>query len=237
MVIFVALVVTAVAFFTSNALGTISMILTFLCIFFFRDPERVTPQVENAVVSPADGIVQQITDVSPPAELDVPHTVMRRISIFLSVFDVHVNRVPVSGIVKTLVYRPGKFINASLDKASEDNERETILLEADYEHTTIVVTQIAGLIARRIVCDLYEASKVTVGERFGIIKFGSRVDVYVPKTATVNVSIGQRMVGGETIIATLARDHTLYESEIPIEGVAAEANIYVSLLDEAQQGK
>lgn len=205
-IILIALVVTIIMLAASNAFGVIALVFTILCFVFFRDPERVTHPGTNLVVSPADGIVQQISEVYPPQELDLPAIKMKRVSIFLSVFDVHVNRVPVSGVVKSLVYRPGKFINASLDKASDDNERETILMDADYNHTPIVVVQIAGLIARRIVCDLLEGSHVIGGNRFGIIKFGSRVDLYLPTEAHLQILVGQRMVGGETVITDLSKE-------------------------------
>jgi phosphatidylserine decarboxylase len=200
--IFIAIfsVVTLLFFSFSNTLGWLGIIATLWCLAFFRDPERVTPIGDHLVISPADGKVDNIVLAKPPKELDLGNEEMLRISIFLSVFDVHVNRIPVSGTVEQLSYNPGKFFNASLDKASEYNERQSILVRME-DGTKVGVVQIAGLIARRIVCYLNERQDVKGGERFGIIRFGSRVDVYLPKNIKPLVAKDQYMIGGETILA------------------------------------
>ena len=187
--------------FSAN-LGLCGVILTFWCVYFFRNPTRVTPVETGLVIAPADGVVQNIVVALPPAELDMPAEEMNRISIFLSVFDVHVNRVPATGKITAVSYHPGKFFNASLDKASIHNERQSVSMktESGYE---IAFVQIAGLIAKRIVCDLEKEQEVRAGERFGIIRFGSRMDIYLPKQVQPLVSIGQTMIGGETILADL----------------------------------
>ena len=181
-------------------LGLLGIVLTFWCAYFFRDPERVTPTQEGLVISPADGMVQLIEMAKPPNELEMGIDMRWRISIFMNVFNVHVNRIPISGTIRKLNYRPGKFFNASLDKASELNERQSISLELK-DGRDIAFVQIAGLIARRILCDLNEGLTVKSGERFGMIRFGSRVDVYLPKGTKPMVSIGQTSIAGETVIA------------------------------------
>jgi phosphatidylserine decarboxylase len=191
---------TILLFLLSDVLGWLGVVLTLWCVFFFRDPERVVPITPNVIVSPADGLLQRITHAFPPAELNMPQEEMLRLSIFLNVFNVHVNRIPIDGQVEGLHYHPGKFFNASLDKASEHNERQAIWIKAN-NGMNIAVTQIAGLIARRIVCDLKADQTLQVGDRFGIIRFGSRVDLYIPKGTTLRVMEGQTMIGGETIIA------------------------------------
>jgi len=192
---------TLILFMWSQHLGWIGVIATLWCVFFFRDPERVSPIGKNTIVSPADGIIIKIDQSKLPSEIDVNQREMKRVSIFLSVFDVHVNRIPVSSRVKKLSYHYGKFFNASLDKAHQHNERQSILLETE-DKQEICVVQIAGLIARRIVCNLQEEQEVATGQRFGIIRFGSRVDIYLPIHFNIQVLEGQRMVGGETIVAT-----------------------------------
>lgn len=186
----------------SSTLGIIGFILTAWCAYFFRNPERYTPILEDMIISPADGVVQSIVDAAPPAELGLGDKEMLRISVFLNVFNVHVNRIPVDGKVTALHYNPGKFFNASMDKASIHNERQSILIETA-DKTQVACVQIAGLIARRIVCDLEEGDKVEAGARFGIIRFGSRVDVYLPRKAMPLVCVGQICVGGETVLANL----------------------------------
>ncbi|MBA8667695.1 phosphatidylserine decarboxylase [Holosporaceae bacterium 'Namur'] len=200
--ILIFIIITLVLFLISQKLGWIGVLLTIWCIFFFRDPERVTPIEKDFVISPADGLVQRITTAKLPPELEGGDEEYTRVSIFLNVFDVHVNRIPIEGEVKILHYHPGKFFNASLDKASEHNERQSILIET-LENKLVGVVQIAGLIARRIVCNLKDHEQVKTGERFGIIRFGSRVDVYLPKGIEPQVIEGQRVVGGESIIANL----------------------------------
>ena len=170
------------------------------CAYFFRDPWRVTPLREGLVVAPADGRVVAVGHAPPPAELEMGDAPMLRIAIFLNVLDVHVNRMPMSGRIAKRVYRPGKFLNASLDKASEDNERMAIRLSTK-EGADIAVVQIAGLIARRIVCEVDAGQDVAAGQRFGLIRFGSRTDLYLPPDWAPFAIVGQRAVGGETVLA------------------------------------
>ena len=188
---------------------------------FFRDPERVVPQAENTIVAPADGLVTLIQQVEPPIEMQVedgsaysglPGGAVTRISIFMSVFDVHINRAPVAGIVRRVVYVPGKFLNADLDKASEENERQHILIERT-DGLKIGFTQIAGLVARRIVPFVKPGDMVAKGQRVGLIRFGSRVDVYLPAGTDAKVLMGQRIVAGETILAELG-------TQALLEGIA-----------------
>lgn len=181
------------------ALGWIGAILTAWCIYFFRDPERTTPMRDGLVISPADGRVSMIASVVPPAELQWTDKPMTRVSIFMNVFDCHVNRVPVAGRIKKIAYRPGLFLNAELDKASEDNERSSLVIESGAQEFGIV--QIAGLLARRIVVFSHEGDTLGAGERFGLIRFGSRVDVYLPEGVVPLVGIGQSCIAGETVIA------------------------------------
>ncbi len=182
-------------------LGWVGTVLTLWCAYFFRDPPRVTPVREGLVVSPADGRVSMITTAAPPHELGLGVTPMLRISVFMSVFDCHVNRSPVSGRVEKILYQPGKFFNADLDKASLDNERNSVVIAA--AGTRIAVVQIAGLIARRIVCYVRETQPVGAGERFGMIRFGSRLDVYLPEGTAPLVAVGQTSLAGETVLADL----------------------------------
>ncbi len=183
-------------------LGWIGLALTGWCAYFFRDPDRVTPSRKGLIVSPADGRVQMIVPAPPPPELGLGDAPRTRISVFLNVFDVHVNRVPADGTIEEVDYRPGTFVNAGLDKASVDNERTAALLRlADGRELAFV--QIAGLVARRIICELKPGQSVVAGERFGLIRFGSRADVYLPPGVEPLVAVGQRVVGGETVIADL----------------------------------
>jgi phosphatidylserine decarboxylase len=179
------------------------LILTLWCAFFFRDPIRTVPLREGLLVSPADGLVQTITRVIPSPSLNLGETERTRISIFLNVFDVHVNRIPVAGTITSLHYHPGAFFNASLDKASEENERQYITVTTA-SGVSVGVVQIAGLVARRILCTLKVGQIVAGGERLGLIRFGSRVDVYLPEGVEPLVIVGQRAVGGETVLADLA---------------------------------
>ncbi len=173
------------------------------CLYFFRDPERVPPARPGAVLAPADGRIVSVMPAVPPAELGLGPATRWRVAIFLSVLDVHVNRMPASGTVTRIAYRHGKFVNASMDKASEHNERNALALRlADGREMAIV--QIAGLIARRIVCQVREGDFVTAGSRFGIIRFGSRTDLYLPEGVRPLVAEGQLMIGGETVIAELS---------------------------------
>lgn len=191
----------------NSKLGVIGFILTAWCIYFFRNPDRYVPINNDLIVSPADGIVQEIKEAVPPAELGLGNEEMIRVSIFLNIFNVHVNRVPASGKILSLHYNPGKFFNASLDKASIYNERQSVLMETNTGQK-IAFVQIAGLIARRIVCDLEEGTEVKVGERYGIIRFGSRADIYLPLKTALFVTKGQTAIGGETIIADFSRKKT-----------------------------
>jgi len=178
------------------------MLLTLWSVYFFRDPPRGVPQEDGLLVAPADGLVQMIAEAVPPAELGLGDRPLTRVSIFLSVFDVHINRAPCAGTVEVMAYRPGKFLNAAADKASEDNERMAIALRRA-DGRLIGCVQIAGWVARRIVCYIKPGQAVVPGERFGHIRFGSRTDLYLPPGARLLVSAGQRMIGGETVMAEL----------------------------------
>ena len=184
-------------------LAWLGLLFAVLCLYFFRDPERVPPGRPGAVIAPADGRVVSLVPAVPPSELGLGQTPRWRVSIFLSVLDVHVNRVPADGIITRIAYRHGSFINASQDKASEANERNAIALRLP-DGREIAVVQIAGLIARRIVCDLREGDAVHAGQRLGIIRFGSRTDLYLPEGIRPLIAVGQTMIGGETVIAELA---------------------------------
>src|SRR3954452_2402987 len=188
-------------FWIWTPLGWIGVVLTIWCALFFRDPVRVTPAREGLVVSPADGRVSQIVNTVPPAELNLGERPLPRISIFMSVFDCHINRSPVAGRIERIVYKAGTFINADLDKASEDNERNSFIISTGA--TRIGVVQIAGLLARRIVCFTREGALVAAGERIGMIRFGSRVDVYLPEGGRPLVAEGQTSLAGETLLADL----------------------------------
>lgn len=191
-----------VLFWLWSPLGWLGVLATLWCAYFFRDPVRVTPQREGLIVAPADGRVSQVVDALPPAELGLSERPLPRVSIFMSVFDCHVNRSPTAGRIERMVYRPGKFINADLDKASEDNERNAFLIAAP--GIRIGVVQIAGLIARRIVPFVAEGQTVAAGERIGMIRFGSRLDVYLPEGVKPLVAPGQTAIAGETVLADLA---------------------------------
>ena len=191
----------------------VGIILTIWCVFFFRDPKRVTPLGAGLVIAPADGVVQSIVDVEPPPELAMGVGPWTRISIFMNVFDVHVNRAPVAGTIKCSTYRPGKFFDASLDKASEHNERHGLLFQTP-DGTEIGCVQIAGLIARRILCEVAEGQEVNPGQRIGMIRFGSRVDIFVPAKSRILVIEGQRAVAGETVTADLQDSGVAREGKI-----------------------
>jgi phosphatidylserine decarboxylase len=183
-------------------LGWLIALATMWVAYFFRDPDRVTPLREGLVIAPADGRINQIANVRPPQELGLGETERTRISIFLSVFDVHVNRAPVAGRIQRSIYVPGAFLNATLDKASEENERRALVI-ATPSGIELAVVQIAGFIARRIVTFVSEGDSVSAGQRFGLIRFGSRVDVYLPPGHHALVAVGQRAVAGETVLADL----------------------------------
>ena len=184
-----------------RVVGSAGLALTAGSALFFRAPHRVTPTDPRLVVAPADGLVSLIEQATPPPELGLDDTRRTRVSIFLSVFDVHVQRIPAGGTISAVAYRPGKFLSADLDKASEVNERNSLVI--DSVAGPLVVTQIAGLIARRIVCQVGPGDEVRAGHTYGLIRFGSRVDTYLPAGSTVNVLLGQRTVGGETVLASL----------------------------------
>lgn len=194
--------VTFVLFVFSTFLGWIGVGLTVWCYYFFRDPERVTPDRPGLIISPADGVISLIEPAVPPAELGMPDEALTRVSVFMNVFNCHVNRTPVSGEIRAVSYRPGKFFNASLDKASVDNERNSLCVKMD-NGQELAVVQIAGLVARRIVCFVEPGATLQRGERFGLIRFGSRLDVYLPKGVEPMVRIGQTMIAGETVLAEL----------------------------------
>jgi phosphatidylserine decarboxylase len=193
------------AFLMAPILGWLLLPLTIWCIAFFRDPDRQTPQGPGLIISPADGKLLPIVEASPPPELGLGEAPRIRLSIFMNVFNVHVNRNPVSGTVMALAYRPGKFFNASFDKASIHNERMAIRLrpEGAGPDQDFAVVQIAGLVARRIVCDLAQGQQVQRGARFGMIRFGSRLDVYLPPGARVKIAAGSITVAGETVLAEM----------------------------------
>ena len=193
--------VSLILFFLFPPLGWIATVLTIWCVSFFRDPVRITPVREGIVVAPADGRVCGIINAVPPPELDLGERAMQRISIFMSVFDCHVNRSPVAGRIEKIVYKAGAFINADLDKASEHNERNSFVIASGQGRVAVV--QIAGLLARRIVCFARQGASVGAGERIGMIRFGSRVDVYLPDGAQTLVAEGQTAIAGETVIADL----------------------------------
>jgi len=190
-----------VLFLVFPPLGWIGTVLTDWCIYFFRDPPRVTPIGDGLVIAPADGRISLVVNAVPPPELALGTTPLPRVSVFMSVFDCHVNRTPVSGRVERIVYTPGKFLNADLDKASEDNERNALVVAADAGRVGVV--QIAGLIARRIKCWTREGQAMIAGQRIGMIRFGSRVDVYLPAGTVPLVSEGQTSLAGETVIAEI----------------------------------
>lgn len=200
--IFIAFIFALVMARFNVHLGWIGFIVSAGCIYFFRDPVRYVCQEEDIIISPADGTIVKISEEYLPEEFNNQTDLYTKISIFLSVFDVHVNRIPISGTIEKLHYHPGKFVSANLDKASKENERQSILVNTK-ENIKIVFVQIAGLIAKRIICNLQEGQEVFAGERFGIIRFGSRVDLYLPTDTQIFVTPGQKVVGGESIIAHL----------------------------------
>jgi phosphatidylserine decarboxylase len=196
-------VVTVVLGLIWEPLFFVGLVLTVWCAYFYRDPQRVTPMDDALVVSPADGRVSAVGPAVPPRELGLGPAEMTRVSVFMDVFSCHVNRSPARGRVSKIEYRPGKFLNADLDKASDENERNSLLIESP--HGTIACVQVAGLVARRIICWVDEGSALSVGERFGLIRFGSRLDVYLPAGAVPRVAVGQTAIAGETVIADFGR--------------------------------
>ncbi len=195
--------VSLIFFQFSESLGWLAAILTGWCFYFFRNPKRMVPQDKGLIVSPADGKVVGIHQVVPPESFNM-NTPRTRISIFLNVFDVHVNRLPASGTVRKVIYHPGQFLNASFDKASDLNERNSVVISLDdAPEKDMAFVQIAGLIARRIRCDVAENDVVSRGHVYGLIRFGSRMDIYLPEGVEARVIVGQRMIAGETILADM----------------------------------
>ena len=201
----IAGIAAVLGFLLSTVLGLLLFIIVVYVAYFFRDPERIVPQQAGLIIAAADGRVSMIEEISPPEELGLGPDVRLKVSIFLSVFDVHINRSPVSGEIIDKIYTPGLFLNAELDKASEDNERSSLVIET-IDGTKIAVVAIAGLIARRIVGFVDKGQRIGVGERFGLIRFGSRVDVYLPQGTIPLVAVGQTAIGGETVIADLTKN-------------------------------
>ena len=197
-----AAALTLVLFLIWEPLGWLGTGLTVWVYYFFRDPRRAVPAGEGLIVSPADGVVSLIEPAVPPVELALGSHPLTRVSVFMSVFNCHVNRAPIGGTITKVAYRPGKFLNASLDKASEDNERNGLVIDLP-DGRRIGVVQIAGLVARRILCFVAEGQGLRTGERFGLIRFGSRLDVYLPDGVEPQVALGQTMIAGETVIAVL----------------------------------
>ncbi len=197
--------ITLILFWIWDPLGWLGLGLTVWCYYFFRDPKRAVPQNAGLLVSPADGVVSLIERAVPPPELGMGPEALIRVSVFMSVFNCHVNRAPIAGKITAVAYRPGTFVNASLDKASTDNERNALAIEMA-DGRTIAVVQIAGLVARRIMCWKAPGDVVRTGERFGLIRFGSRLDVYLPEGVQPQVALGQTMCAGETVIALIGQD-------------------------------
>jgi phosphatidylserine decarboxylase len=195
----IASIVTIVLYTFSDFLGLIGLVLTIWVYYFFRDPERVIIENDNYLVSPADGEVLKVEDVDGPKELGLENKRFKKISIFMNVFDCHVNRIPCAGKIEEILYKPGKFLNASLDKASEDNERNYFKIK-DPQNNDVIVVQIAGLVARRIVCETNKDQELKQGDRIGMIRFGSRADVYYENYEPL-VKVGQRAISGETLLA------------------------------------
>ena len=191
--------VTLILYFISDFLGLIGLVLTIWVYYFFRDPDRVSINDDNYLISPADGLVLQVQDTNGPKELNLEDKKFKKVSIFMNVFDCHVNRTPCSGKITEILYKPGKFLNASLDKASEDNERNYYKI-SNSSGEDIIVVQIAGLIARRIVCEVKENDELNQGDRIGMIRFGSRADVYYENYEPL-VKVGQKAISGETLLA------------------------------------
>ena len=196
----ISILITFIALIFSKFLGTLLILLTFWVYYFFRDPERYSINDDNYLVSPADGLITDISEKSGPEELRLENTSFTKISVFMNVFNCHVNRIPTTGRIEEIFYKPGKFLNASLDKASEENERNYFKVKLANEEEIIIV-QIAGLIARRIVCEVEQGQELKQGERIGMIRFGSRVDIYF-KNKKVLAKIGQNVVAGESLLAS-----------------------------------
>ncbi len=197
----ISIIITFIVLLFFETLGFLLFLVTIWVYYFFRDPERVSIDDDRFLVSPADGLVTDISERTGPGELQLENTTFTKISIFMNVFNCHVNRIPISGTVEEIYYKPGKFLNASLDKASEENERNFFKIKDSKSSEEIVIVQIAGLIARRIVCEVEQGQKLKQGERVGMIRFGSRVDIYFKNKKTL-VKLGQNVVAGESLIAS-----------------------------------
>ena len=197
----ISILITFVVLFFSKFLGFISILITVWVYYFFRDPERFPINDDTYLVSPADGLITDISERSGPAELRLENTTYTKVSVFMNVFNCHVNRIPTSGKIDEIYYKPGKFLNASLDKASEENERNYYKIKSKQNNEEIIIVQIAGLIARRIVCEVEQGQELKQGDRIGMIRFGSRVDIYF-KNKKVLAKLGQNVIAGESIIAS-----------------------------------
>ena len=197
----ISILITFLVLFFSKFLGSILILITVWVYYFFRDPERFSINDESYLVSPADGLVTDISEKSGPEELRLENTTFTKVSIFMNVFNCHVNRIPTAGTIEEIYYKPGKFLNASLDKASEENERNYFKLKSKKNNEEIIIVQIAGLIARRIVCEVEQGQDLKQGDRIGMIRFGSRVDIYF-KNKKVLAKLGQNVVAGESLIAS-----------------------------------
>ena len=196
----ISILATFIVLFFSKFLGSILMLITIWVYYFFRDPERYSINDDSYLVSPADGLITNVSERSGPEELRLENTTYTKVSIFMNVFNCHVNRTPITGKVEEIYYKPGKFLNASLDKASDENERNYFKIKSNKDGEDIIIVQIAGLIARRIVCEVEQGQDLKQGERIGMIRFGSRVDIYFKNKKTL-VKIGQNVVAGESLIA------------------------------------
>ncbi|MDR3290293.1 MAG: phosphatidylserine decarboxylase [Rickettsiales bacterium] len=201
-IIFIACIITILLYMLLPSLGCFAALITAFVIYFFRDPERVQPDADDVILASADGVVDKIEEVTLPKELGEDNEIYQRVSIFLNTFNVHVQRVPIDGSIIKSEYVQGKFLNITNDKYHNDNERQLVLMQAD-KGFKVAFVQIAGLVAKRIVFKLKEGQKVKAGERFGSIKFGSRVDVYLPKSIKVVVKVGQLTIGGETVVGLI----------------------------------
>ena len=199
--IVIFIIASIILYFINGFLGFIGLILTIWCYYFFRNPERISIGDDNYLTSPADGVVLQVLETDGPKELSLENKKFKKVSIFMNVFDCHVNRAPSNGEIQDIFYKPGKFLNASLDKASEENERNYFKIKDNKTDNPIIVVQIAGLIARRIVTQVKKTQKVSQGQRLGMIRFGSRVDIYYSQRKTL-VKIGQNVIAGESLIAS-----------------------------------
>ena len=199
---FIFFVISLLTYLVYAPISVIGFLLTLFTLWFFRDPSRNTPVDSNLIISSADGKVCLIDEACPPTEVSMKQGKMKRVCVFMNVFNVHVNRSPVAGVIKNIVYKEGKFLNASLDKASEKNERSSLIINSEHG-ADIVVVQIAGLIARRILGFVSINQNLNQGERFGLIRFGSRVDIYMPLDSTVQCSVGDKVVAGESVLASL----------------------------------